>query len=260
MMMTMRPTLLRAILILATIVVPLAVKAQIPPTPTQPPKEVFRVDTREPADIFAHGFTPWGSNDNLIDHVGGTSCTANVSRGGTHDSAFIATTDDQDTLERIVRAYLGRLPVGRSVYIYTIRADANFYSAQASVELLHSQTVMTGLPQVPPAVLVLANTQHEWLARQPIPGSQVIRYRSRVAGYPDRFTEGDNAYYGPRDTQANSLPYTLGQAARQYAMSIIVTGAGILGACFLVDRPNDLSPFSFPELSGFGTGQADMWG
>ena len=56
-----------------------------------PPSIVYRMDYRNPADIFARGFEPLGDNDSLEDHMGGLSC-----RTGTSTTAFVATTSSEE--------------------------------------------------------------------------------------------------------------------------------------------------------------------
>ncbi|MBD5445865.1 MAG: hypothetical protein HDR31_00935 [Mycoplasma sp.] len=37
------------------------------------PGLIYRIDFREPSEIFEHGFTPWGNNRNFFQHILGYS-------------------------------------------------------------------------------------------------------------------------------------------------------------------------------------------
>jgi hypothetical protein len=252
-----RATLLT--LILSSFVVPLAVKAQTPPTPPQPPKFVYRVDTRNPDDIFANGFKSWGNNDDIVAHILGTSCTRETELGGTHDSAFVATTTDQDIVRRAVAAYSTGLDPGDQVYVYEIRADNNFYSAQTSMALLRSQTFMTDRPQVPAQASVLGNGQSEWLAYQAVPGNQISSVSIHRVGASWQTTDVSNRGYRNLDTRGNASPYTPStfSQVRRYVQAIVVQGVRTLSACFLRDR-GDTPRVLFPVLVPLVSTQSDL--
>lgn len=99
-----------------------------------PPEVVYRIDERPPGEIFSQGFRPWGDNDYLLAHVTGTSLGARPS------SYFIATTRAQLVATRIAEARF-RYNVElreRPLYLYTIRADDTFFSADRYMEHLES--------------------------------------------------------------------------------------------------------------------------
>ncbi|HAU5528429.1 TPA: pertussis toxin-like subunit ArtA [Proteus mirabilis] len=93
---------------------------------------VYRVDSRGPDEIFENGFSARGDNRNLREHVTGSSCRED---GNTR---YIATTNSIESADSIARSYFTRgsgISAG-TLYIYTIRADNNFYSVRNTAEQL----------------------------------------------------------------------------------------------------------------------------
>ena len=95
---------------------------------------VYRIDSRPPSEIFSRGFSSYGNNMIFIDHVSGRSCHR------TGDSAFIATTSSLESARRIADAmFFARRNESRRLYLYTIRADRNFYNITPTVDELEDR-------------------------------------------------------------------------------------------------------------------------
>ncbi len=98
----------------------------IQPTPT----EVYRVDTRPPDDVFAHGFTSEGQLQNLLAHALGSSCDA---EDPAYRSAWVSTTTNREQTLQVATQRLrqGNIPQtalngGSGIWIYTITPDSSY--------------------------------------------------------------------------------------------------------------------------------------
>jgi len=116
--------LVTAVLLFAGLVVP-SPAAATPPTET--PEWTYRLDTREPDEIFADGFKVGASpsgvwNTNLLDHAAFTSTYKTVP-----PTWFVSTTADP-TL-----AHFGG-GVGIEPFIYKVRTSPNMFSMERAVE------------------------------------------------------------------------------------------------------------------------------
>lgn len=92
-----------------------------------PEHVVYRVDDRDPSEIFANGFQSYGTNDSVDEHVSGASVRDRT-------SAWIATTDNIDTAVRIGTARFNLNPPSqtsqtqrRISWIYEIAQTNNMY-------------------------------------------------------------------------------------------------------------------------------------
>lgn len=118
------PLLLAVLALLSTLAN--AQPDNIQPTPT----EVYRVDTRPPDDVFAHGFTSDGQLQNLLAHALGSSCDAETPA---YRSAWVSTTTNRlQTLQVATqRLRQGSIPQhalngGSGIWIYTITPDSSY--------------------------------------------------------------------------------------------------------------------------------------
>ena len=81
--------------------------------------------------IFADGFKSLGNNDNLNDHVRGTSCIRGTNKP---NSAFVATTASEQFAKEWGRDRIALEPDNiQNYYVYRIRATGNFYNATESL-------------------------------------------------------------------------------------------------------------------------------
>ena len=101
-----------------------------------PPATVYRYDSRPPEDVFQNGFTAWGNNDNVLEHLTGRSCQV-----GSSNSAFVSTSSSrrytevylEHRMQEAVEAERAGRGTGHFIgYIYEVRADNNFYNASSS--------------------------------------------------------------------------------------------------------------------------------
>jgi hypothetical protein len=99
-----------------------------------PITQVYRADSRPPEEIFQHGFTGRGGNLDVLEHALLASCTAN----DLHEaSAFVAMTADESQATLFGAEQLEDRPGGGpdvGFWVYTIRADATFFSVPRVVE------------------------------------------------------------------------------------------------------------------------------
>jgi hypothetical protein len=159
-----------------------------------PPDIVYRVDSRPPEEVFVHGFQAWGNDHNIVAHVNGHTCT-----GNTRTSAFISTMTNYNMVNALAENHLMERLV---TYIYSIRADSNFYDAAASVAYYQCYR-----PSSPLSISSIANSRRvrEWAAvRRILPEnihSVQIRHRDGHTTiqlnvmYDDQATRGNPDIY-----------------------------------------------------------------
>ena len=95
-----------------------------------PPKFVYRADLRLPSDVFYDGFPVLGTNDNLHEHVSGSSCGNDQSPGNT---AFIDTTASRKVAIEWGQILLKNSRHAKQFYLYKIRATDDFYDCRQSL-------------------------------------------------------------------------------------------------------------------------------
>ncbi|MBC8951891.1 enterotoxin A family protein [Xenorhabdus sp. PB62.4] len=128
---------------------------------TLPPTFVYRLDQRSEQEIFSHGFTSWGANEDLAAHVNGIS-TRN------RTSAYIATTSDHEYMRRLMRiSAIAQNKIAESppdkFYVYKIITGNDFIHVAnklGNTALLHMEGFI--------------NRQQEWVALRKIPPSKII--------------------------------------------------------------------------------------
>ncbi|WP_429180360.1 scabin-related ADP-ribosyltransferase [Aeromonas salmonicida] len=163
-----------------------------------PPRFVYRVDSRSYDEIFNSGFHAWGRNYNIVAHVNGATCSAQ--NGST--SGFISTAADFESARAIAIAD-EHLRQGRNAFLYTIRADHTFYSGPASIDYLQQYNPLSPLSIMS---LEMARRANEWDAIDEIPSEnirEVIEYSAQ--GGQNTYT---NARYRNENTTGNPEPYT----------------------------------------------------
>lgn len=200
------------------------------------PAKVWRADSRGPDIIFQQGFTSYGTNIDIIQHIVGESCSV-------ENSAFISTTTNESMArDWAVRHLLDHWPARTQYYIYEIRPTNSFYSAVMSLEHIaqtpHLQSSF-GLY----FALRVANSQSEYDAMYRIESQQIIGVttlgldqngRPVVTGYQA------NPSYIPGDTYANAGPFTGSDQFPPENISVPrLTGVPPETACFL--SPDELA-------------------
>lgn len=88
------------------------------------PTWVYRVDTRDSAEIFADGFSSWGNNNDFISHLTGNSRDA-------RNDIYISTSDDLEFINELARDSLASEEV---VWEYTIRPSESFFNILISLD------------------------------------------------------------------------------------------------------------------------------
>lgn len=165
------------------------------------PSVVYRTDVRPPTvlsdgspGIFSTGFREWGENDDLEQHVDGSS----LGREGADGSAFVATTTD-------LQFATGRFftSLGAEFYVYEIRPTDNFYGVILTFESWgRSDAYYRELAED-------YRFQAEYAAFGGIASDQIIRATryTVVNGQAVRGNTVNNPSYQPAATVANGNPY-----------------------------------------------------
>ncbi|QDW31674.1 MULTISPECIES: hypothetical protein [Yersinia] len=195
-----------------------------------PPPYVYRFDTRSPSSsdyIFANGFTAYGDNDNIIQHVTGESVGGVTGSGKSKNSAFIPTSDDFS----IARIFAGmtfgatKSIQGKTAWIYKIKTDEAFYYVPATLQNIidkgyykNSNDSIVSIEEL----IKVYESEREWVAVKHIKSTQIIS-AFRVTYSPDTHTttigsEEKNPYhvessrtpispftYHPGDTTLNAI-------------------------------------------------------
>ncbi|GAK26141.1 scabin-related ADP-ribosyltransferase [Serratia liquefaciens] len=183
-----------ATLLISILISSLAVSSQA--ALSDPPKFVYRVDSRSNDIIFREGFRAWGQDYNIVAHINGATCSSQ--RGST--SGFISTAADFDSAQAIANEHVQQ---GRTAYLYTIRADNTFYSGPASVDLIQRHNPLRPLSIMS---LEMARRADEWDAVDVIPPENIQEVHVyRTDGTHSEYT---NARYLNVDTSGNPSPYT----------------------------------------------------
>ena len=141
--------------------------------PPNPPQFVYRADFREPLSIFQTGMQSHGTCENVFYHVQGRNC-----KEGT--SAFISTTSNEKEAESIVKMKLQGDPTKQSIYVYKIRADQRFYSADFSLMTAAAQAGNAKEAQKYRELAKQYKSQEEWFAYKEIPTALI----QQAATYP----------------------------------------------------------------------------
>ncbi|AMG86516.1 pertussis toxin ADP-ribosyltransferase subunit S1 [Bordetella bronchiseptica] len=233
----------------------LAVTAPVtsPAWADDPPATVYRYDSRPPEDVFQNGFTAWGNNDNVLEHLTGRSCQV-----GSSNSAFVSTSSSrrytevylEHRMQEAVEAERAGRGTGHFIgYIYEVRADNNFYGA-ASSYFEYVDTYGDNAGRI--LAGALATYQSEYLAHRRIPPENIRRvtrvYHNGITGETTT-TEYPNARYVSQQTRANPNPYT----SRRSVASIVgtlVRMAPVTGACMARQAESPEAMAAWSERAG----------
>lgn len=173
---------------------------------------LYRFDTRPPSQIFAMGFTPKGSDTNLVNHF----------TGSYDESSFVSTTSSFEVALRFARIHMEDSQARRG-YIYRINADGSFYDVNASMRSHMAYLVSHGyersLPRYTTRIDVAVadlSWEQEYATPVPIPGTS-ISWAIPVTGHSSAtggisLTQGDvqpNPGAFPSDSFVNSQPYPI---------------------------------------------------
>ncbi|NWC09124.1 hypothetical protein HX776_09880 [Pseudomonas agarici] len=171
------------------------------------PSEVYRVDERDPDEIFRDGFLSWGKNDYLLDHVLGASLLQRGDRG----SFFVATTDNFETAKFIAQRRYHFQPNlrNRSLYIYTIRADQHFYEVDRYMESMESNPPKEENQRSIAEARRAYAYQREWVAAGGVPAKQISEAREVMYANEEVVlgSESTNAGYEQGQTFASEGIY-----------------------------------------------------
>lgn len=94
-----------------------------------PPEFVYRTDFRPPSIVFKKGMESLGKNDGLLDHMKGIS----THYGPKKNSLFVSTSAVEANCIEWARVQMKKNKNQRSIYVYKIRANENYYSMEKSL-------------------------------------------------------------------------------------------------------------------------------
>ncbi len=199
------------------------------------PGLIYRIDFREPSEVFEQGFQPWGNNRNFFQHILGYSLGDEIPEE--RRTGIISASDSPDSSLRFFGGMLNEPEDPLEYYLYEIRADENVYSAERTASFYH-QRISTGqidfsegdLETAIDAVDAIFREfayQREWFNVGPIPRERIrsawrvdsvsilpnhIRHQRNTVYYTPRINEPEilNEHYVDEDTYANNAPYTEG--------------------------------------------------
>ncbi|PHV09768.1 hypothetical protein [Chitinimonas sp. BJB300] len=192
-------------------------------------RAVARIPEQRPEKIFQEGFKSKGENDNVAAHTAGYSLV-----GSGADSAFISTASSLAYLDDLRED--GVLP--SRIYIYTIRADQNFYSINKSLKRIPDyETVMNQYD----LSFDIDPEHQEYLALRQIPTQNIVSAQAATwdaeqeSYVVDQSRSFSNPYYVEAETFANAEGYH----RVIFDQSTFVVSANATGACS-VSGPSSL--------------------
>lgn len=134
----------------------------------------YRMDTRPPAEVFQHGFSPSGNHSSLFQHVVGQTC-----QPGLQTSGFIAVSANETFAVDWGRE---TQPEGTRFYVYRIRASEFFHNAAQS--LFHASRQTGDLVYELAGWIFMAES--EWVTSVGIPAEDIVGAAEYVSRGPDR--------------------------------------------------------------------------
>ena len=185
------------------------------------PYFVYRADLRHPQDVFTHGFPALGNNNNLHDHVSGTSCQTETRQGNT---AFVDTTADEESAQVWGKGLMKKTnvlvrPATNNFYIYKIHATKTFYELESSLKKARDtadplERILYGFDIVALSTLV----KERWFSYGKIEGDLVKEatlYEVNAEAPLKAIKKVPNANYRyrskePEDIMSNPEPYIHG--------------------------------------------------
>ncbi len=164
--------ILRAFLALALCAMVLPSAAQLNPglDASTPIRVVYRVDTVHPLTAFITGFTTRGMNEDLLALTSGVPCNPQNPSPG---PGWVVMTADRGQAVRFAQQVLEQLQAtgaNRRVYLFAIRADADFISVPGAFY----SAIDAGRANRAPYTPELANALEYLLYTRPILGDQFV--------------------------------------------------------------------------------------
>ncbi|HGA2074548.1 TPA: putative AB5 enterotoxin ADP-ribosylating subunit YtxA [Yersinia enterocolitica] len=176
----------------------------------KPPDIVWRVDTRDHHEIFNQGFYSSGDNDLVLEHLSGRSCRSIDDQSA--DSAFISTTADRgfayNYLERVLKRIETTITSSAKAYIYQIRADANMYSADHTLDFLLRLGASETQQEIH-RIFRYAPYLSEWMAHRSVLAEQIMSATSYILEEGRVILNGyiPNPLYRQTRSSASMNPY-----------------------------------------------------
>lgn len=199
------------------------------PSLSETVKWVYRADSRSPDLIFSQGFLAMGGNINFSSHIRGRSTYL-----GTRDSAFIATTPDEDRANDL--ATMRAMVEERPYYVYRIRANYNIFNA---VETLYHIWRTHGIDNPPDDVVGLAMMDYEYSAYQRIDREQIESVITVTRDHETNepiFVGSSNPNFVDRNTHSSIQPFTLSDRFPISNDSVwLISGPPVMAAQFEPD-------------------------
>ncbi|WP_270655296.1 hypothetical protein [Enterobacter bugandensis] len=162
----------------------------------------YRVDRRDPVEIFKNGFRPAGTLRDVLRHVEGDVCYT-PGASPSEQSAFISATIDSNVAISIG----GNWRAGTVFYIYSIRPSSRFYSAYASLDYAFRNSQRSIFESARDAMAA----DYEWLALDGISISEIYSAQTYTSNGDGTALAGEttlnSAYDSIGDFQPNRSPF-----------------------------------------------------
>ncbi|MFK2891097.1 hypothetical protein [Dyella flagellata] len=165
----------RLLMILFLVLFPMASNA------LSPPENLYRYDYRPPSEISRTGFQAWGDNTDILGHLTGVTCGTSQS-----NSAYVSFGDSEAIIREAINESGDRT---RNIWIYTIRATGDFFSARETLD-----EGMRSTDQATRRAAIMADRygevvvpyENEWVARGSVPVNLLVQAQEYAWRETDR--------------------------------------------------------------------------
>lgn len=162
----------------------------------------FRVDRRDPVEIFSDGFRPAGSLRDVLRHIEGDACYQ-PGAPSSEQSAFVSATTEEAVALNIGANWRS----GTIFYIYRIRPSSRFYSAFASLDYAYRRSLRPIFASTRDAMAA----DYEWLALNGIDHTEIHSAQQFTSNGDGTAISGDTTnnphYVSEGDFQPNRSPF-----------------------------------------------------
>lgn len=150
------------------------------------PVILYRIDNRTPDLVFNNGISSWGWNENVVDHIDGTSIED-------RSSIYVSTTESMNVINRMALSFI-RGNSANDYWVYEIRPTSNFYSIFNSIAQAISSTNDDDLRTNYISLRDTIAWEREWAAVRHILYDQVISARSIHLNANNQIVLGERRY------------------------------------------------------------------
>lgn len=203
---------------------------------------VYRIDYYPPSEVFKNGFRAFGQNMDIYSHLSGQACVAPTHSNG--DSGFINTVADLDTLRGIATRMVRTDPRHRTLYLYRVRADGNFYDAIPSLEA-YENAMPDGIGDISPTTYQAARLARTFIVPRYIEPANIMEadevafdIANNTAHIGNRV---HNNNYINTNSASNDSPFPVPTLVTQRTLSTWFAMLPVVAACVVnkINRPGD---------------------